>query len=187
MGLIIRGFMGERRRGKVIPITSSLRQRLKARESGREGDFEIGPEDAFVYTMDLLMEDFGKKHLSKYCALCEPMKVLGQHRDEVMVELLVVLFTTFFPTFHGYLLEVRDNLVQGLLGRRERRTFDSLKEKLHTLLEEQIEADLKDFFTDLRKHLLKYASVELEGEKELQVLGQVFVRLRQDWMGTTES
>lgn len=168
-------------KGQVISIDSNLRQRQQSKAAHRDQSF-VDAEDAFLYTIDLLMEDFGKKHLPQYCALCEPMKVMGKHRDAVMEALVYSLFTTFFPSFASYLSEVRDNLMQGLLERGERRSFSSLKEKLQALLRGQIQADLKDFFTDLRKHLMKYTGTPLEPEKEAEVLGRVLDRLFAQWI-----
>jgi hypothetical protein len=139
-------------------------------------------EDTFLYTMDLLMEDFGKKHLPQYCVLCEPMKVVGKHRDEVMVELLVVLFTTFFPSFQDYILETKEALLQGLLDRREKKSFDSWQNKLAVLLQRQMEEDLKDFLNDIQRHLLKYSGVEIEADKFQHMLTQAMFVLKEEWM-----
>lgn len=168
---------------KIIPMAAGYRARSKSLKTKGEGEPSVVPEDALLYTIDLLMEDFGKKHLPKYCVLCEPMKVMGKHRDAVMVDLLHSLFVTFFPSFSAYLSEVRDNLLRGLLDRGPKRSFHSLKDKLQTLLREQIAADLKDFFTDLRKHLLKHTGTEPEAAKEAEILGKVLDRLAEEWMG----
>jgi hypothetical protein len=168
---------------KIIALTSAYRSRSKSLKLKGEGEPSVVPEDALLYTLDLLMEDFGKKHLPKYCVLCEPMKVMGKHRDAVMVDLLHSLFITFFPSFSAYLSEVRDNLLRGLLERGQKRSFDSLKDKLQALLREQIAADLKDFFGDLRKHLLKHTGVKVDAAKESKIISKVMDKLQAAWIG----
>jgi hypothetical protein len=128
------------------------------------------------------MEDFGKRHQKESCALCEPMQTMGRHRDEMMVELTEALFLAFFPSFEGYVQEVKEGLLQGLLDRRDRKAYITWQEKLKDLLERQVLADLGDFLNDLQKHLLKFAGIELEAERREAILGQVMDRLRKDWL-----
>jgi len=143
---------------------------------------ESSMESCFYYTMDLLMEDFGKKHDRDFCMLCEPMKVLGLHRDEAIVKLNVALFTTFFPDFEEYLLEIKENMVQGLLRRNKGPTFPSWQEKLRNLLQGQIKKDAESFLDDIVKHLTKFNEVELDPERREALMDQTFERLQTDWI-----
>lgn len=82
----------------------SLHERWESRKQDKarkDGDWVVSEEvrASFLYTLDLLVDSFGKKHVKKYCALCEPMRVMGEHRDEVIVQLVVALFTSFFQSF----------------------------------------------------------------------------------------
>lgn len=164
---------------KVIPLRSGGPRRQRGASQASEHLHEL---EAFDYTLDLLMEDFGKKHLKESCVLCEPMKTLGLHRDAVMVDLAETLFLAFFPSFEGYVQDLKESLVQGLLDRRNPRRYDSWQDKLKDLLREQVLADLGDFFTDIQKHLIKHAGVELEEERRAEVLAQAFGRLERGWM-----
>ncbi len=175
--------MGTSKEIKIIPLRANWQRRLaqqRPTEVVSEGD---RVSDAFFYTLDLLMEDFGKKHQGSQCALCEPMKVVGQHRDVVMVGLAIALFTTFFPSFENYILEMKDNLLQGLLDRRDRKDYGSWKEKIKVLVEDQIKKDLSDFLQDIQKHLLKYTGNPLEESRFEQIYQKALSRLQKEWVG----
>lgn len=146
------------------------------------GDTSEIQEKNFYYTLDLLMEDFGKKHLSENCALCEPMKAMGKHRDEIMEELAFKLFTTFFPSFDDYILEVQETLTEGLLRRDRPPESRSWKDKLKALLKNQIKKDLERFLLDIDKHLEKYASVPLEAPRRERILTTTMKRLQEEWI-----
>ncbi|MFO1463569.1 MAG: hypothetical protein U1F66_07300 [bacterium] len=171
--------MGTARSEKVIPLRSRGARRQKG---GAGAAAHLHELEAYDYTLDLLMEDFGKKHQKENCVLCEPMKTVGLHRDAVMVDLAETLFLAFFPSFEGYVLEVRDGLMQGLLDRRERGPYESWQDKLKDLLRRQVLNDLGDFLTDIQKHLLKFAGVELEAERREAVLAEAMARLERDWL-----
>jgi len=146
------------------------------------GDVHNVQERDFYYTLDLLMEDFGKKHVSDHCALCEPMKVMGKHRDEIMEEFALTLFTTFFPSFDEYVLEVQETLTEGLLRRDCQPESHSWKDKLKFLLKNQIKKDMESFLLDIGKHLEKYASVPLEEAHREKILGTTMKRLQEEWI-----
>jgi hypothetical protein len=161
---------------KIIPIRAHGSRALKGRAAGET------QHDPWCHTLDLLMEDFGKKHRKELCVLCEPMQILGQHRDAVMADLAESLFLAFFPSFESYVLEVREGLLQGLLDRRERGNYGSWQEKLKELLVRQVATDLRDFIGDIAKHLLKFASVDLEEERRETVFQEAFSRLEKEWL-----
>lgn len=160
---------------KIIPIRAHGSRQLK----GSAGDVA---NDPWCHTLDLLMEDFGKKHRKELCVLCEPMQILGLHRDAVMVDLAESLFLAFFPSFESYVLEVREGLLQGLLDRRDKGNYGSWQEKLKELLVRQVAADLRDFIGDIEKHLRKFASVELEDDRRDAVFQEAFSRLEKEWL-----
>lgn len=139
-------------------------------------------EACFYYTLDLLMEDFGKRHESEFCSLCEPMRVMGLHREEVAVELCVALFTTFFPKFEDYLLEIKESMLQNLLRRERGPAFGSWQKKLLALLRTQVKKDVESFLQDIQKHLKKYCAVELPSDRFEELLSRSLVRLREDWI-----
>ncbi len=143
---------------------------------------QFTPEDSFYYTLDLLMEDFGKKHLLEQCILCNPMRVYGEHRDEVIFRLLVALFYRFFPSLDDYLADARKNLMEGLIIRKNGKIYPSLQEKFSDLLQEQMKGDLRDFGREIQKHLLKHAQVEISPEKIEEVLARVMGVLQEQWM-----
>jgi len=163
----------------------------KLRPGGRpalEGETEKHPSSkgtyplVFLYTIDLLMEDFGKKHDSRRCVLCEPMKVAGMHRDKVALELAVALFKIFFPSFQNYVLEVREKLVQGLLDRRDRKTYPTVKDKIKALLTTQIQSDIDDFLLDIQKHLQKFSKGSIDDTRVDQIALEAYERLQNEWM-----
>ena len=135
----------------------------------------------FLYTLDLLIDSFGKKHVKKYCALCEPMRVMGEHRDQVIVQLVVTLFTSFFQSFRNYLAEVNGTLLKDLLDRRKAEGFDSWQQKLKGLVKIQIESDLSDFLEDVQKHLQKFAEVSLEEERKKNIINLAAVEIEKKW------
>jgi len=171
--------MGTVRSEKIIPLRS---RGLRQRPGANGASAHLHELEAFDYTLDLLMEDFGKKHDKETCVLCEPMKTVGLHRDAVMVDLAQTLFLAFFPSFEDYVLELRESLTQGLLDRRERGEYDSWQDKLKDLLRRQVLADLGDFLGDIQKHLIKFAGVEIEAERRETILGQAMARLERDWL-----
>jgi hypothetical protein len=149
----------------------------------REERLEKGSKEAcFYYTLDLLIEDFGKKHESEFCSLCEPMRVMGLHREEVAVDLCVALFTTFFPKFEDYLLEIKENMLQNLLRRERGPTFGSWQKKLLSLLRTQVKKDVESFLQDIQKHLKKYCAVEMPLDRLEELLYRSLARLREDWI-----
>ena len=167
---------------KILEIRSRW-----AREFAKDGKVRVekeklDPEEAFVYTLDLLMEDFGKRHHPAQCVLCNPMQVMGSHREEIMTRLLVTLFETFFPLWEEYVLEIKESVLQGLLDRRDRRTYGSWKEKLLTLVNRQVETDLRDFLRDIENHLRKFAQVELPEERSERVFADAFQTLQERWV-----
>ena len=164
---------------KVIPLRSGGPRRDRPASQASEHLHEL---EAFDYTLDLLMEDFGKKHSKESCVLCDPMKTLGLHRDAVMLDLTETLFLAFFPSFEGYVQDLKETLVQGLLNRRDAKRYDSWQDKLKELLRDQVASDLGDFFTDIQKHLIKFAGVEIEPERREEILAQAFARLEKGWM-----
>jgi hypothetical protein len=159
---------------KIIPIRAHGARGLQGR-----GETD---HDPWCHTLDLLMEDFGKKHRKELCVLCEPMQILGLHRDAVIVDLAESLFLAFFPSFESYVLEVREGLLQGLLDRRDKNNYGSWQDKLKELLVRQVAADLRDFIGDIAKHLLKFASVELEDGRREAVFQEAFSRLEKEWL-----
>jgi hypothetical protein len=172
--------MNTARSAKIIPLRSGGRRSPPGNSPASGHLHEL---EAFDYTLDLLMEDFGKRHQKDSCVLCEPMKTLGLHRDAVMVDLSETLFLAFFPDFESYVLEVREGLVQGLLDRRDRKAYDSWQEKLKELLRKQVLSDLGDFLSDIQKHLMKFAGVEIEAERRVAILQQSMERLERGWFG----
>ncbi|HEX5035324.1 MAG TPA: hypothetical protein VFW62_12665 [bacterium] len=160
---------------KIIPIRAHGARALKGKTGEAHGD-------PWIHTLDLLMEDFGKKHRKELCVLCEPMQILGLHRDAVMVDLAESLFLAFFPSFESYVMEVREGLLQGLLDRRDRGNYGSWQAKLKELLVRQVATDLRDFIGDIEKHLRKFASVELEEERRAAIFTEAFSRLEKEWL-----
>ncbi len=160
--------------GKVVPIQLSP-------AAFRFGLTPSSQEAAYHYTIDLLMEDFGKKHFSSRCVLCEPMRTLGKHRDEVIRDLHHSLFTMFFPDFEDYLLEIRESLVQKLL-RRDQEVFPSWKEKLVSQLKSQIRRDAWGLLEDIFKHLKKYCGVTYEPLKQEDFLNRLIQHIFQQWV-----
>ena len=160
--------------GQIIPL------RQKAACKAGPATEQPDRQDPLAHSLDLLMEDFGKRHVKENCALCEPMKILGRHRDEVMVELGEALFLAFFPSFEGYLAEVRDGLLQGLLN-RQGKAYDSWQEKVRELLCLQVQSDADDFVSDIQRHLLKFSGVELEPERRASILAGIMARLEEKW------
>lgn len=167
---------------KVISLTR-LRDRRSNLSSGQD-DEEVpsNQSNAFYYTLDLLMEDFGKKHQREHCALCEPMKVMGLHRDEVMVRLNLTLFTTFFPSFEEYLLEMKDKLMEGLLKRRAEGEPKAWQARVKKLVQAQIEEDVGDFLGDIQKHLIKYSKVKLENKRRDKIFLETLTQIQKEWM-----
>lgn len=171
--------MGTAKSAKIIPLRSGG---PRGRRGGSQATEHLHELEAFDYTLDLLMEDFGKKHRKDCCVLCDPMKTLGLHRDEVMLDLTETLFLAFFPSFESYVQDLKESLVQGLLDRRDPKRYDSWQEKLKNLLREQVMADLGDFFTDIQKHLIKFAGVEIEEERRATALAKAYTRLERGWL-----
>jgi hypothetical protein len=170
------------KRANVLEIRSRW-----AREFAKDGKVQVekeklDPEEAFFYTLDLLMEDFGKHHRAAQCVLCNPMQVMGLHREEVMIRLLVTLFETFFPLWEEYVLEIKESVLQGLLDRRNRKGYGSWKEKLLDLVNQQVEADLGDFLRDIEKHLGKFSQVELEPMIHDRIFAKAFQILQERWV-----
>ncbi len=168
------------RKAKIIPLNAQWGSKQAKIKVGEEA-VSFNPEQAFLYTIDLLMEDFGKRHRTELCALCNPMKIMGRHRKEVMIELLMALFTTFFPSFENYVSDVKGSLLEGLLDRRDRRTYSNWKEKLKCLLNNQIETDLQDFLRDIENHLAKFSQVSVEDEQHEEILEQALQQIHKNW------
>lgn len=160
--------------GQIIPLRqkSVLRTGTASEQAPRQ--------DPLAHSLDLLMEDFGKRHIRENCVLCEPMKILGKHRDEVMVELGEALFLIFFPSFEGYLSEVREGLMQGLLS-RQGKAYDSWQDKVRELLYLQVQSDADDFISDMQRHLLKFSGVEINLERRTLILSKMMSRLEEKW------
>lgn len=167
---------------KVIPFSS----RRHTKSSDGLGVIpEINPkntESAFYYTLELLLEDFGKKHCPKSCALCEPMKVLGLHRDEVMVRLCERLFTLFFPSFKDYLRDLKSQIMEGLLKKTPEAQNGTLQARMKTMVLAQIYEDIGDFLGDICKHLKKYANVEIDGQRKVKIQKTTYQRIQKEWM-----
>jgi hypothetical protein len=174
--------MPPRKGADLIPFALPLHRRRSGKSAGLPEALRSKEEASFFYTLDLLMEDFGKRHRPEDCALCEPMKVMGKHRDEVMVELNFALFTAFFPSFEGYLAELRDSLMQKFLSRKEGRSHGDWKDKLKQMVQEQIREDAASFLSDILKHLSKFAKVEVEAPRRKKILEQSLQRLKSEWM-----
>ncbi len=184
--------MSARKSSKVIPL-SRIQKKIKDLESSQpknaasqgsagEQTPSLHSDAAFLYTLDLLMEDFGKKHLRQNCVLCEPMKNFGLHRDEAIVHLGEALFTTFFPSFRDYVSEMQETLLHGLLDRRERGSFKSWQDKLKNLFRQKIAEDLKDFLEDIYKHLLKHAGVSIDSARREQIFQKTLACLEKGWI-----
>ncbi|MDX1385997.1 MAG: hypothetical protein R3257_00300 [bacterium] len=167
--------MSFRSKTKVVSLA-------QARNLAGEAVPQGSKEACFYYTLDMLTEDFGKKHESEFCALCEPMRVMGQHREEVALELSVVLFTTFFPKFEDYLLEIKESMLQNLLRRERGPAFGSWQKKLLSLLRLQVKKDVTSFFEDIQKHLKKYCAAELPADRLETLVGRAMIRLKKDWI-----
>lgn len=160
--------------GKVLPIKLSP-------SAFRFGLTPSSQEAAYQYTIDMLMEDFGKKHLQARCVLCEPMRTLGLHRDEVILKLHQSLFLLFFPDFEDYLLEIRETLMQKLL-QRDDEFFPSWKEKLTSQLKSQICKDAWGLLEDIFKHLKKYCGVSHDSPKQEELLARSVGWIYQEWV-----
>ncbi len=174
--------MGRSKPTKILQLRSR-RLRDFAKQGEAKVDKEnLDPEEAFLYTLDLLLEDFGKRHLPSHCVLCNPMQVMGMHRNEIMVKLLVTLFETFFPVWEEYILEIKDSVLQGLLDRRNRQNYGNWKEKFLGLVEQQVETDLRDFQKDVENHLKKFAQVEVEPARSEEVFAAALTRLKEEWI-----
>jgi len=167
---------------KILQMRSRVLRDISKRGEARVDKDQHDPEEAFLYTLDLLLEDFGKRHDPNRCVICNPMQVLGLHRDAAMEKMLVTLFETFFPVWEEYVLEIKDTVLQGLLDRRGKRTYGSWKEKFLELVQKQVETDLGDFQKDIENHLRKFASVELEPERVQLVFNQALKHLQATWM-----
>jgi len=167
---------------KILQMRSRVLRDVKKRGEARVDKDQLDPEEAFLYTLDLLLEDFGKRHLPDRCVICNPMQVLGMHRDAAMVRMLVTLFETFFPVWDEYVLEIKDSVLQGLLDRRGKRTYGSWKEKFLELVEQQVKTDLHDFQKDIENHLRKFASVEIEPIRAEEVFAAALKQLKESWM-----
>lgn len=178
--------MASDKSAKILEIRSRW-----AKEFARDGKVRVekeklDPEESFVYTLDLLMEDFGKRHLPAQCVLCNPMQVMGLHREEIMTRLLVTLFETFFPLWEEYVLEIKESVLQRLLDRRDRKTYSSWKEKLLEVVNRQVESDLRDFLRDIENHLRKFAQVELAEDRSEHVFSEAFRILQERWVRRPE-
>lgn len=160
--------------GKVLPLKVSPNTiRYALTPSSQEA--------AYQYTLDMLMEDFGKKHLAARCVLCEPMRTLGLHRHQVILRCHRSLFLLFFPDFDDYLLEVRESLVQKLL-RRETGDFPTWQDKLMFQLKAQIRRDAWSLLEDVLKHLKKYCEVDYGPLEEKRLLQKSLEAIFQDWV-----
>ncbi len=173
------------RGGKIISLGGAALSRHGRRPASSPRFQDEYQERAFYYTLELLLEDFGKPHQSVACALCEPMKVMGQHRDEVMAQFHYTLFTLFFPSFSEYLAELKETLLTSVLrrgGRDEAPSAQSWQERLNQNLEAQVEIDAKQFLDDILKHLKKFSEVEVDAERQRQVLQKTLGQLKAEWM-----
>lgn len=173
--------MASQKDAKIIPLSNPTLDKEGA--GSKVSDSSVKLEGAYLYTLGLLMEDFGKEHKRGSCVLCEPMKSMGMHRDEIIIKLVQTLFTTFFPSFEDYWLGLKENLLEGLMSRKKGgKAYDSLQAKLKDLLQEQIEKDVRDFFGDIKKHLQKYAQVEIGESREEKIIAASLEGLKGGWM-----
>jgi len=161
---------------KIIPLAQPKFDKEK------KEDQDSLQEAAYYYTLDLLMEDFGKQHESSFCALCEPMKVMGLHRDEVIASLNYTLFTTFFPDFEEYMMELKETMVHRLLRRQSGSQFKTWQEKMRHLVDIQIKKDAESFLKDIEKHLKKHTGFELPPARAKAILAGTLKKLQALWV-----
>ncbi len=173
------------RGGKIVSLGGAALSRHGHRPASSPRFQDEYQERAFYYTLELLLEDFGKSHQSVACALCEPMKIMGKHRDEVMAQFHYTLFTLFFPSFSEYLTELKESLLTSVLRRGDRdaeRGSQSWQERLRQSLDTQVEVDAKQFLEDILKHLKKFSGVEVDEERQGQILRKTLGQLKAEWM-----
>lgn len=137
----------------------------------------------YLYTLDLILNDYHKNHQMDRCVVCEPMKLMGCHRDQVIADLTSTMVKVFFGEFQEYREEIKAIVLEKLLRKDANgKVYATLKERMQALVLEQLRADVKDFINDIEKHMGKYVHAFLDEPRRETIVDQVIGLLHKNWI-----
>lgn len=150
---------------------------------GRLDSLSSFDHDNYFYTLDFIINDNLKNHHSHRCVICEPMKLMGCHRDIVIQDLLITMVTTFFDDYEDYKEEVKGIVVDSLIRKnKSKKNFSSIQERVDHLILEQLQVDVEDFLSDIEKHLVQFRQSPLTDLRRMEIVNAVMNLLKKTWI-----
>ncbi|MBI2337132.1 MAG: hypothetical protein HYU97_10290 [Deltaproteobacteria bacterium] len=140
-------------------------------------------KEDYLYTLDMIINDAQKDHYKEHCVVCEPMKLMGTHRDRVITEMAGTMVGVFFEDFTQYCEDVKGIVLEKLLRRdAQGRIYPTIQARFNELILEQLEVDIQDFVVDIEKHLLKYTQSNLSAKRKEMIVKNTLKMLKKNWI-----